>query len=98
MPCRGPESPATPDLAYLLGAPSRRFVAGEDIVLELALINLGTTPIELPDPESTSNWQPPFSVTGPGPDDAFTFDRLGLARGRPSRPLPDSAAVLVAIP
>jgi hypothetical protein len=98
MPFRGSESPAAPALAYLLRASSPRFVAGEDIVLDLALINRGTTTIELPDPESTANWQPTFSVAGPGPDDHFAFDRLGLARGRPSRPLPDSAAVLVAIP
>ena len=98
MPFRGSESPAAPALAYLVSASSPRFVAGEDIVLDLALINRGSTTIELPDPESIANWQPTFSVTGPGPDDHFTFDRLGLSRGRPSRPLPDSAAVLVAIP
>jgi hypothetical protein len=97
MPLRGSESPAAPAVVYLLGAPSSRFVAGEDIVLDLALINRGLTTIEVPDPESTSNWQPTFSVAGPGPDDHVAFDRLGVARGRPSRPLADSAAVLVAI-
>ena len=98
MPLRGSDSPATPALAYLVTASSSRFVAGEDIVLDLALINRGSATIELPDPESIANWQPTFTVTGPGPDDCFAFDRLGLARGRPSRPLADSAAVLVAIP
>ncbi|MEP7119502.1 MAG: hypothetical protein ABJE95_01275 [Byssovorax sp.] len=98
MPIPGSEPPAAPALAYLLGAASPRFVAGEDIVLDLALVNRGRTPVELPDPESIANWQPTFSVTGPGPGDRFAFDRLSLARGRPSRPLPDSAAVLVAIP
>ena len=98
MPYRGSESPAAPALAYLLSASSTRFVAGEDIVLDLALINRGSTTIELPDPESIANWQPTFSVAGPGPQDLLTFDRLRLARGRPSRPLPDSAATLVAIP
>jgi hypothetical protein len=98
MTLRGSGPPPAPALAYVLSAASPSFVAGEDLFVDLALINRGRTTIELPDPESTSNWQPTFTVTGPGPDDHTTFDRLGIARGRPSRPLPDSAAVLVTVP
>lgn len=98
MPFRGSESTPAPALAYELSVASPAVVAGEDIFLELALINRGAASIEVPDPESTSNWQPTFRVDGPGPDDHLAFDRLGVARGRPSRPLPDSAAVLVTIP
>jgi hypothetical protein len=73
-------------------------VAGEDIFVDLALTNHGSAPLEVPDPESSANWQPTFTVSGPGPNDRVTFDRLGLARGRPSRPLLDTSAVLLAIP
>lgn len=98
MTSRGSEAPPAPALTYVVGASSTSYVAGEDIFVDLALINSGRTAIEVPDPESPSNWQPTFTVTGPGPDDRTSFDRLGLARGRPSRPLPDSAADLVAVP
>lgn len=97
MTSRGSDAPA-PALTYAISASTTSYVAGEDIFVELALSNHGRTPIEVPDPESTSNWQPTFTVTGPGPKDRTSFDRLGLSRGRPSRPLPDSAAVLVSIP
>ena len=97
MTLRGSDAPA-PALSYVVGASSTSYVAGEDIFVELALINRGRVAIEVPDPESPSNWQPTFTVLGPGPKDRTSFDRLGLSRGRPSRPLPDSAAVLVAIP
>lgn len=98
MTLRGSDAPPAPALTYEVGASSTSFVAGEDIFVDLALINRGRTTIEVPDPESPSNWQPTFTVTGPGPRDRTTFDRLSLNRGRPSRPLPDSAAVLVAVP
>lgn len=98
MSARASGSPPAVSLAYVIGTSSASYVAGEDIFLDLALTNLGSAPFEVPDPESSANWQPTFTLTGPGPSDRVTFDRLGLARGRPSRPLPDSAAVLVAIP
>ena len=74
------------------------YVADLGNTVDLALINRGRTTIEVPDPESPSNWQPTFTVTGPGPRDRTSFDRLSLSRGRPSRPLPASAAVLGAPP
>ncbi len=98
MRFRGSEDHPALAVAYELRVASPRVVAGEDLFLELALKNHGARAIELPDPESPLNWQPTFSVAGPGLDDRVTFDRLGIARGRPSRPLPDSAAILVSVP
>jgi hypothetical protein len=98
MRSRGSDDHPAPSVVYELRFASSRVVAGEDLFLDLALKNHGAAAIELPDPESPLNWQPTFTVAGPGPADHVTFDRLGVARGRPSRPLPDSAAVLVSIP
>lgn len=98
MPLQGSEPPEGPALVYLLGASSPRYVAGEDVFVELTLENRGRAAIEVPDPESPTNWQPTFTVTGPGPLDRLVFDRLGLTRGRPSRPLPESAATLIVLP
>ncbi len=98
MPVRASESAPAAALAYVIGTSSSSYVAGEDIFLDLALTNHGSATIAVPDPESSANWQPTFTVTGPGPNDRTTFDRLGLTRGRPSRALPDSAADLLAIP
>jgi len=96
MPVRPPESSPATALVYVISTSSSSYVAGEDIFLDLTLTNPGSATIEVPDPESIANWQPTFTVTGPNV--RTTFDRLGLARGRPRRPLPDSAAVLIAIP
>jgi hypothetical protein len=56
-----------------LSLPSHAFLAGENIELQVSLRNPGGAPAEVPDPFNAINWQPTYTVQGPGYPKGTTF-------------------------
>lgn len=49
------------------------FLAGEDIELQVSLRNSGNAPVAVPNPFHATNWQPTYTVKGPGHPAGTTF-------------------------
>lgn len=60
-------------LVYRLELPRKRFLAGENVLLRLALENKGTTAVSVPDPEVNVNTQPTYTLLSPGDPGGETF-------------------------
>ncbi len=56
-----------------LGLPKSGFLAGEDLTLQVTVRNTGAAPVRLPDPFHSFNWQPTYTVRGPGHPAGKTF-------------------------
>ena len=50
-----------------------RFGARESMPGTVTIVNDGDRVLEVPDPESNSNWQPTYTIRGPAFPDGFTF-------------------------
>lgn len=58
-----------------------RFVAKESMVATIRIRNDGAAPMDVPDPASNVNWQPVYTVRGPGFPDGYSFHFRGTALG-----------------
>lgn len=53
--------------------PKQRFVAGESMNATVKIVNDGSGPIDVPDPQINENWQPTYTVQGPAYEKGYTF-------------------------
>lgn len=70
-----------------LRLPATSFAANEELSLEVAVLNDGPSPVEIPDPFNAFNWQPAYTITGPAYPSGFTFSFRSAVRKDP-RPNP----------
>ncbi len=55
-----------------------KFLIAEDINLTVSLTNHRSEPVEIPTPFHSDNWQPVYTVTGPGISRTFSFRSIAL--------------------
>ena len=68
-------------LVFLIASLHPAYTAGEPIYVTLSLRNTGTAAVRVPRPNSKLNWQPVFTISGPGPADRTVVDfRRGIHR------------------
>lgn len=59
-----------------------RFLASEDLPVTVAVTNPGSTPLEIPDPFHSGNWQPVYTLKGTGlPPEGRTFSFRSVTTG-----------------
>ena len=71
------------------------FLAGEDIDLQVSLRNSGTAPVEVPNPFHSTNWQPTYTVQGPGYPSGVTFSFRSAVMKSAAPQGDESSAVLI---
>lgn len=62
------------------------FIVGEDMQLQVGVSNLGSAPVQIQNPFHGDNWQPVYTLVGPGaaPGRSFSFRSAVLGDTRPN--------------
>lgn len=71
-----------------LKLPKTRFVASENVAMTVSVTNRTADAIEIPDPFHSDNWQPVYTIKGPGNPNgrSFTFRSVALKDSRQNPP------------